>query len=118
MPPEKAQRYMAKVVAPLSATQNYLTHIWANFLSTKNFLRPLRFSAAYFPVWVVNAEIEADVTNGDVQVNHLLKVLILHNDFIISARALLSSEIGTQHSCVSRCSSHFDLQRSYIPGKV
>lgn len=69
MPPDKAQRYMAKVVAPLCSTQNYLAHIWANFLPTKNALRPLRFSAAYFPAWVVNAEIEADITNGGVQVS-------------------------------------------------
>jgi hypothetical protein len=118
MPPEKAQRYMAKVVAPLCATQNYLAHIWANFLPTKDSLRPLRFSAAYFPAWVVNAEIEAGITNRDTQVNYLLQVSILHNDFITSACALSSSEIGTQNSCVSRCSSHFCLQRSYIPGKV
>jgi len=37
-------------------------------LFDKNLLHPIRFSAAYFPAWVVNAEIEADITYGDTRV--------------------------------------------------
>ena len=67
MSPEMAQRDMSRAVSPLCSNGK----IWAALMSAlfnKNLPRPIRFSAAYFPAWVVNAEIEADITYGDTRV--------------------------------------------------
>ena len=36
-----------------------------------DFLRPVRFSAVYFPAWFVNGEVEANVTYKGIQVRYI-----------------------------------------------
>ncbi|KAF8969720.1 hypothetical protein BDZ97DRAFT_214933 [Flammula alnicola] len=69
--PEEAQRKMAAHAALLCFCDNatmatsVVIDLLPSFLSTPSFLeykRPTRFSAVYFPAWILNAEIEAKVT--------------------------------------------------------
>lgn len=59
---------MARVVASFCSDLHILGTLWASFSPFNNYLRPVQFSAAYFPAWIVNAEIETDITYGDARV--------------------------------------------------
>jgi hypothetical protein len=51
-----------------------LPSIGASILPFLNFdfLRPARFSAVYFPAWLVTGEVEASVTYKGIQVRSIL----------------------------------------------
>ena len=75
--PDQAQ----KLLSPYAALACNLGKIWPSIgasigvfsLSFLNFdfLRPTRFSAVYFPAWIVNGEVEASVTYKGFQVRSI-----------------------------------------------
>jgi len=73
MSPEYAQRQMAKWAAVICDGINgsAVFSALATFLPFVEYKHPTRFSAAYFPAWILNAEIEADVTVRGSEVLHL-----------------------------------------------
>ncbi|KAF9532606.1 hypothetical protein CPB83DRAFT_629750 [Crepidotus variabilis] len=64
--PEDAQKRMSKFLLPLISDDSALYSIFSSFVLDK-MVRPVQFSAAYFPVWVLNAEIEVDLTHEGVR---------------------------------------------------
>ena len=69
MTPEKAQRHMAKWGAVLTGGDKLISSTLADFLPLSDYRRPIRFSAVYFPAWIINAELEANVTYEKSQVD-------------------------------------------------
>jgi hypothetical protein len=74
MTPEEAQRTMGKGAVHICHNLGLLASAMAIFFPSSNVLRPVRFSAAYFPAWIVNAEIEADITYRDARVTMLTSI--------------------------------------------
>lgn len=64
MSPEYAQRQMAKWAAVICDGINGSAALsaLATFFPFVDYKLPTRFSAAYFPAWVINAEVEVDVS--------------------------------------------------------
>ena len=74
MRPDQAQRMLAPLAA---ATCADVGKMWPSlgaftlpFLNF-DFLRPVRFSAVYFPAWFVTGEVEASFTYKDEQVRSI-----------------------------------------------
>jgi hypothetical protein len=64
MSPEYAQRQMAKWAAVICDGLNGSAALsaLATFFPFVDYKQPTRFSAAYFPAWIINAEVEVDVS--------------------------------------------------------
>ncbi|KDR76211.1 hypothetical protein GALMADRAFT_247474 [Galerina marginata CBS 339.88] len=67
MAPETAQRIMARWGSIMTGGGKAFTSIFASFLPFMDYERPIRFSAVYFPAWIINAEVDADVIEKDSQ---------------------------------------------------
>ena len=72
--PEEAQRTMGKAAVHICNKLGFLASVMAIFFPSSNILRPVRFSAAYFPAWIVNAEIEVDMKYDDTRVTTLISL--------------------------------------------
>src|SRR5260221_11727990 len=66
--PDEAKKAMASTASLLCNEFGFRSTFLAALFPSFNSLQPVRFSAAYFPAWIVNAEIEVDITYGDEQV--------------------------------------------------
>jgi len=66
--PDEAKTALASTASLLCSDFSFRSTFLAALFPSFNTLQPVRFSAAYFPAWIVNAEIEADITYGDEQV--------------------------------------------------
>ena len=73
VPPEKAQRLLASWAAVTCNLGKLLPSLLAYPLPFLNlgFLRPARFSAAYFPAWFITGEVEARITYKGVRVRSI-----------------------------------------------
>jgi len=67
--PDQAKKAMAGTASLLCNEFGFPSTFLAALFPSFNSLQPIRFSAAYFPAWIVNAEVEADITYGDERVN-------------------------------------------------
>lgn len=87
MSPEYAQRQMAKWAAVICDGLNGSAALsaLATFLPFVDYKRPTRFSAAYFPAWVINAEVEVDVSVRGSEVPFLLLSCYITNIGFLSA---------------------------------
>jgi hypothetical protein len=78
MSPEYAQRQMAKWAAVICDGLNGSAALsaLATFLPFVDYKHPTRFSAAYFPAWLINAEVEvnASVKGSEVPFNLALSL--------------------------------------------
>ena len=65
MTPDEAQRFMGAMAAAFMGVGKVLPASLRLFFPLKNIIHPIRLSPVYFPAWVINAEIHADVTQED-----------------------------------------------------
>ncbi|KIM39862.1 hypothetical protein M413DRAFT_446786 [Hebeloma cylindrosporum] len=81
MSPEYAQRQMAKWAAVICDGLNGAAALsaLATFFPFVDYKLPTRFSAAYFPAWVINAEVEVDAT---VRGSERTSTVIFKNSYI------------------------------------
>jgi hypothetical protein len=73
--PERAKSLLSPFAAAacVNDKRKIMSSFGAFFLPFLNFdfLRPVRFSAVYFPAWIVTGEVEANVTYKGVQVRSI-----------------------------------------------
>ena len=77
--PEDAQKYLSIFGSTTCNIQKLLPSFGAHYLPFLNFdfVRPVRFSAVYFPAWFVNGEVEANITYKGAQVRSIFCFIFL-----------------------------------------
>ncbi|KAF9557411.1 hypothetical protein CPC08DRAFT_49520 [Agrocybe pediades] len=88
MSPEQAQREMAKWGSIINDGEKFIGSLLAPFVPFVDYQRPLRITPVYFPAWLVNAFIKAEVKHHDVKPT---ASIIFRNTFIPGAAVPLLS---------------------------